>query len=192
MSDEIVGDYCYDLSITCVDGADTSTVFEWRFTPAEMFQFMTALTNYEARDWYQKVINKIGPQGKLFIERETQLVKLTEEYEAALIYSSLLKTNFDKSKAAKLLGIQRTTLLMKIKRLEIIQHPPDGLAWPYIEDAITEVEGTIAKAESKALSDYQISMNLKRAEKLVKTLQAEERKRAQDRVEKRAKKAAIG
>lgn len=46
-----------------------------------------------------------------------------KDMEVELIYQALSEANFNKTRAAKLLGIKRTTLVMKVKK-----YWPNGIA----------------------------------------------------------------
>ena len=54
-----------------------------------------------------------------FPEKGMDLNKAVEDFEKDLLYKALKKTSGVKSRAAKLLGINRTTLVEKLKRLKI-------------------------------------------------------------------------
>lgn len=55
---------------------------------------------------------------------------ITEQFERDLILQALNRSNWVKNKAAKLLGLNRTTLVEKIKKIGLELSPPIGKSWP--------------------------------------------------------------
>ncbi len=68
----------------------------------------------------QKQSRSIQPLEEVILEKEIDLSDMVKDYEKRLILEALKKSNLVKSKAAKLLNINRTTLVAKIKKQNII------------------------------------------------------------------------
>ncbi len=68
----------------------------------------------------QKQSKSIQPLEEVILEKEIDLSDMVKDYEKRLILEALKKSNLVKSKAAKLLNINRTTLVAKIKKQNII------------------------------------------------------------------------
>jgi len=64
-----------------------------------------------------------GGQEDIF-ERGLSLDEAVKDYEKELMLEALEKTNWVKAKAARLLKINRTTLVEKIKKKNLIEIPP--------------------------------------------------------------------
>jgi DNA-binding NtrC family response regulator len=67
----------------------------------------------------QNVSGSRHPDNKVIIDNELNLNEAVQDYEKRIILEALEKTNWVKSKAAKLLNINRTTLVAKIKKQNI-------------------------------------------------------------------------
>ncbi len=74
----------------------------------------------------EEPIIEIPPEG-------VSLTKLVEEFENRLIKQALVKSNGVKSHAALLLGLNRTTLVEKMKRRGIEDRPPEVPSKPKVE-----------------------------------------------------------
>ena len=68
----------------------------------------------------QEQSRSIQPLEEVILEKEIDLSETVKDYEKRLILEALKKSNLVKSKAAKLLNINRTTLVAKIKKQNII------------------------------------------------------------------------
>jgi DNA-binding NtrC family response regulator len=53
------------------------------------------------------------------IDKSFSFKKAVEDYESELIVKALEQTSWNKNKAAELLGLNRTTLVEKIKKMQI-------------------------------------------------------------------------
>ncbi|MGB2688119.1 MAG: sigma-54 dependent transcriptional regulator [Desulfobacterales bacterium] len=67
----------------------------------------------------QNVSGSRHPDNEVIIDNELNLNEAVQDYEKRIILEALEKTNWVKSKAAKLLNINRTTLVAKIKKQNI-------------------------------------------------------------------------
>jgi len=67
----------------------------------------------------QDVSGSRHPEKEVIIDNELNLNEAVQDYEKRIILEALEKTNWVKSKAAKLLNINRTTLVAKIKKQNI-------------------------------------------------------------------------
>jgi DNA-binding NtrC family response regulator len=67
----------------------------------------------------QNVSGSRHPDNEVIIDNELSLNEAVQDYEKRIILEALEKTNWVKSKAAKLLNINRTTLVAKIKKQNI-------------------------------------------------------------------------
>jgi DNA-binding NtrC family response regulator len=67
----------------------------------------------------QNVSGSRHPDNEVIIDNELNLNEAVQDYEKKIILEALEKTNWVKSKAAKLLNINRTTLVAKIKKQNI-------------------------------------------------------------------------
>ena len=67
----------------------------------------------------QNVSSSHHPDKEVIINNELNLNEAVQDYEKRIILEALEKTNWVKSKAAKLLNINRTTLVAKIKKQNI-------------------------------------------------------------------------
>lgn len=67
----------------------------------------------------QTVSGSRHPDNEVIIDNELSLNEAVQDYEKRIILEALEKTNWVKSKAAKLLNINRTTLVAKIKKQNI-------------------------------------------------------------------------
>jgi DNA-binding NtrC family response regulator len=67
----------------------------------------------------QTVSGSRYPDNEVIIDNELNLNEAVQDYEKRIILEALEKTNWVKSKAAKLLNINRTTLVAKIKKQNI-------------------------------------------------------------------------
>jgi sigma-54 specific flagellar transcriptional regulator A len=67
----------------------------------------------------QNVSGSHHPDKEVIINNELNLNEAVQDYEKRIILEALEKTNWVKSKAAKLLNINRTTLVAKIKKQNI-------------------------------------------------------------------------
>jgi two-component system, NtrC family, response regulator PilR len=67
----------------------------------------------------QDVSGSRHPDNEIIIDNELSLNEAVQDYEKRIILEALEKTNWVKSKAAKLLNINRTTLVAKIKKQNI-------------------------------------------------------------------------
>ncbi|MBL6996239.1 helix-turn-helix domain-containing protein, partial [Desulfobacula sp.] len=58
----------------------------------------------------------VQPVEEVILEKDLNLNEAVQSYEKRIIIEALEKSNWVKSKAAKLLNINRTTLVAKIKK----------------------------------------------------------------------------
>ncbi|MGW8324630.1 MAG: helix-turn-helix domain-containing protein, partial [Desulfobacterales bacterium] len=67
----------------------------------------------------QNVSGQLYPEKEVITDNELNLNEAVQDYEKRIILEALEKSNWVKSKAAKLLNINRTTLVAKIKKQNI-------------------------------------------------------------------------
>jgi len=67
----------------------------------------------------QNVSGSLHPEKEVITDNELNLNEAVQDYEKRIILEALEKANWVKSKAAKLLNINRTTLVAKIKKQNI-------------------------------------------------------------------------
>jgi DNA-binding NtrC family response regulator len=67
----------------------------------------------------QEISKSVQPDDEVIREKDLNLHEAVKGYEKRIILEALEKSNWIKSKAAKLLNINRTTLVAKIKKQNI-------------------------------------------------------------------------
>lgn len=133
-----------------------SDLFYWHtFIKQEPFitngitQFIARLTDWENR----------------LLAEDRSLLKLTELYQIGIIRGALLKAKGNKSKAARILNIGRTTLIDMVKRWDLENDCNAAIeAEPIIDRAMDNVQ---------ELSEEELHTNIENAQKLLKELEAQ-------------------
>lgn len=133
-----------------------SDLFYWHtFIKQEPFitngitQFIARLTDWENR----------------LLAEDRSLLKLTELYQIGIIRGALLKAKGNKSKAARILNIGRTTLIDMCNRYNLVKDC----------EAATESEPIIDKAMIKIdeLNEDELSLSIEKAQQLLHELEAQ-------------------
>ncbi len=77
-----------------------------------------------SRMYKQKTDEKVGEQGQLLSlpSEGLNLKKFIQSVEHSLIHQALEKTGYNKNQAAKLLSMNRTTLIEKLKKISFLQN----------------------------------------------------------------------
>ena len=105
-------------------GGHAMIAFEWRGNVREVENVIERLTILcdnpvvafdDLPENIQESHLSIQPAEEVILDKELNLQEAVRDYEKRIILEALEKSNWIKSKAAKLLNINRTTLVAKIK-----------------------------------------------------------------------------
>lgn len=158
--------YNYKLCVIEQDLDEGSKiVFTKEFNPADMFRFSQLMTDYSKADWYTDVLNDLSPFQQREIEAELDMLGMVSRYQTNLIRLALKTTKGNKSHAAKLLKIKRTTLLSLMARLNIELETPE-VSEQFIKHAVDKVREF--SIEKMSLQD--IESSLVKAKNLIEKL----------------------
>lgn len=102
-------------------GKEESVVLTEVFDVEKFFRFIQIMKLIDDPE-YVKALSKlpeVSDAAKVFIEKQMSFYKLVQEYSCELIRTALIRTNGNQTQAARLLQMNRTTLVEMIKKYGI-------------------------------------------------------------------------
>lgn len=165
--------YCYRVDINEIDGKESKRVFSHSFTPAEILKVMEAIKSYSYREWYGDILLKLGTNQRRLVEHELNLKQMVENYEANLIQVALVKTNGNRTQAAQLLKVNRTTLVDLVKRYGLADVVSDSpTCGAYTLHIVDSLEDRLRAADIEAMSEGELEHMQMRAKRIQASIEA--------------------
>lgn len=165
--------YCYNLEIYELEAGKSRKVFCHSFNPGEMYKVMEAIKSYSYREWYGDILLKLGSNTRRLVEHELNLKSMVENYQANLIQLALVKTGGNKAHAAKLLKINRTTLVELTKRYGLNDVGKDSPTCAgYTLHVVDNLEERLKQQDIESMSEGEIEHMLARVKQIEASAQA--------------------
>lgn len=116
---------------------EESTLMHLKLTEAQFYRVLQLMKLVDDPTYVKALseLDEVSEIAKVFIEKEMSYYKRVQEYSCGLIRTALEKTNGNRSHAARLLQMNRTTLVEMIKKYGI-EAPAEPLT--VINDAANE------------------------------------------------------
>ena len=168
------------MNLVLIKDLETEEIdFRHELTDAELFHWITNIKEITQTEKHiQKFLNDLIDWEKRLIEEEKSLIRMTELYQEGIIRTALIKSRGNKSEAARLLQVGRTTLHELIKRFEIPDNP--GImpqTAPLMEKLIDSIEYRLHEKELEPMNEFDVEKNIQRTEKLLSSLHAQKEKK---------------
>lgn len=165
--------YCYNLEIYELEAGQSRKVFCHSFNPKEMYKVMEAIKSYSYREWYGDILLKLESNTRRLVEHELNLKQMVENYQANLIQLALVKTGGNKLQAAKLLKVNRTTLVELTKRYGLNDVGKDSPTCAgYTLHVVDNLEERLKQQDIESMSEGEIEHMIERTKLIQATAQA--------------------